>query len=135
MLAEIKQLELLADCLPRSLRNEDLPAVSSGSNACPEMDVVTDVPLFAEVRSSGVDTDPHLHATASERLVCLPRSADRRAGIRKGDKERIALRVHLDAAVSAKRIAQDAAVFGQLVRVSLCAELGEQSRRSFDVGE
>ena len=54
---------------------------------------------------------------------------------REGDEEGVALRVDLDAAVSLERVAQDAAVLGQRVRVALRAELVEKPRRALDVGE
>ena len=49
-------------------------------------------------------------------------------------EERVALRVDLDPAVLVDRLADDAMVLGQDVRV-IVAELMEQLRRALDVGE
>ena len=54
---------------------------------------------------------------------------------REGEEEGVALRVDLDAAVASARLADDAAVLGERLRVGLGAELVQQPRRALDVGE
>ena len=56
------------------------------------------------------------------------------ASIREGDEEGVPLGVHLDATVASECLANDAALLGQRVHITL-AQLLEQARRSFDVGE
>src|SRR5262249_47322854 len=51
------------------------------------------------------------------------------------EEERIALRVHLDAAVAPARVAHDLAMPGEHIRVVLGAELVQQAGRPLDVGE
>jgi hypothetical protein len=78
----------------------------------------------------------HAHADrrAAERLLTFTRRRKSVTRAREGDEERVALGVDLDAAVSLERGAERAPVLAQRLGVSV-AELVEQLRRAFDVGE
>ena len=54
---------------------------------------------------------------------------------REGEEERVALRVDFDSPLLCARVADDAPVFGERLRVRLGAELVQQPRRALDVRE
>ena len=64
------------------------------------VDVDADVALGRDVRRAGVDAHPDLDRARGERALSLDRSFERRRRGAKGEKERVALRVHLDAPVA-----------------------------------
>ena len=72
--------------------------------------------------------------SASARLR-LRRGEHRLARIGEGEVERVALHLHLDAAVPGERLAQQAAVILERPHVRLLAELLQQPRRALDVRE
>ncbi len=51
------------------------------------------------------------------------------------NEEGVSLGVYFDATLGGARLANNAAVLGERVRVSLCAELTQESRRSLHVGQ
>ncbi len=85
------------------------------AHADPALDAAR--PLIGSKRSLSFDGRLHGAARAAERV-----------------EERVALRVHLAAAVCSEGHAQQAAVVSQELAVAL-AELLEQDRRALDVGE
>ena len=77
---------------------------------------------------------PHPHRPARERALRLSGRRHRVGRTRKGDEERVALRVDLDPVVPPPRLPQRAAVLGKHLRIPV-AQLLEQPRRPLDVGE
>ena len=69
-----------------------------------------------------------------ERALSRNRAADRLAGAREREEERISLRVDLASARAAELLAQDPAMVVQHLAVRL-AEVADELRRPFDVGE
>ena len=63
------------------------------------------------------------------RRVDCPRSG------REGEEEGISLGVHLYATLRLTRLAHDASMLGERIRVGLCAELAQKPRRSLDICE
>ena len=83
-----------------------------------------------------MDSDPYADYAIRRQLISEARGGCERAGGgRKRKEEGVSLRVHFDAAVSNTRLPDHHAVIGERIRVGLCAELVEQRRRAFDVGE
>jgi hypothetical protein len=119
--------------LTRRLRHEHLATVADRGNPSGAVHVDPDVPLVGQQRLAGVDPHPHQHRTLQRRLR-VPRRSQRIRRARERDEERIALRIHLDAAPPRERVAQHPPVLRQRIRVRL-AELVQQPRRSLDVGE
>ena len=68
-------------------------------------------------------------------LIIASAAAIAPGAVGKAKEERVSLRVHLDAAVGSKRLADHPAVLGERLRVRLRAELVQQFRRALDVGE
>jgi hypothetical protein len=81
-----------------------------------------------------VDTDANANRTGQpfSRVVGRRKCTRRR---RECDKERIALRVDLDAAVRLERLSQYAAMLGERLRIRLRAELVQQARRPLHIRE
>jgi hypothetical protein len=73
--------------------------------------------------------------TVGERSFGILRRRERTISRRERDEERIALRIDLDAAVRAERLAQNEPVRVECIRVPFRPELVEQSRRALDVPE
>ena len=70
----------------------------------------------------------------SPSLACLGRGGERVRRAREGDDERVALRIHLDAAVPRESVAQHHPVLAQELGVALPV-LAQQPRRALDVRE
>ena len=100
VLAEVCEPEL--DELSRRGRDEHLPAVARRGDAGGAVDVAADIALVGEKRCPCVQTDPHADRSGGERLGQPARRGERARRGRKGEEERIALRVHLDAVVAAQ---------------------------------
>ncbi len=80
--------------------------------------------------------EPHANTDrAIEGIAGCRCGGERARRRREGDEERVALRIHLDPAVRGDRLADDAAVRCERVGVRIGAELVEQLRRAFHVGE
>src|SRR5256885_12392870 len=100
----------------------------------------TDVPFPREFSRPLVDpdSDPNLERRrpplSPERCLCRDRGENRVARPREGDKEGVALRVDDTAFVIEERRAQDT-LLPCLNRRIVIAELPEQPRGAFDVGE
>jgi hypothetical protein len=93
------------------------------------MHIHPDVALVGEQGLAGVHSHPDAHWTGRRELLGRPGRSDRVGRPGEGDKERITLRVHLDAVVTREAVAQDATVPGQNLRVAL-AELVEKAMSS-----
>ena len=133
-------------CSPRSRRSspatrsrvacdsEHLPAVPGRGDPRRAMDVDPDVALVGDDRLARVEPHADADRPVVERRLAVGGGGERVRCARERDEERVALRVHLDAAVPRERLAQDAPVLGQQVRVPV-AVLVQQPRRAFDVRE
>ena len=118
----------------RRLGEKHLAAVAGGGDASPFVHVQADVALVRHARLARVESHPHPDRARSERPLRFLRRCDRVRGAGEGDKERVALRVHLDAAVIVERGSEQAAVLVERRCVAV-AELVQQLRRALDVGE
>ena len=98
------------------------------------MDIGPNVPLVGDERLAGVDPDSDAHGSVGERLLGVSSRGDRIGRARERDKERVALSVDLDPSVPRERVTEQLAVLRKDIRVTL-AELVQQTRRAFDVGE
>ena len=74
-------------------------------------------------------------APGANASVIARRGRERTGSRREGEEERVALGVHLDAALGGARLPDQAAVLGERLRVCLCAELVQELRRALDVRE
>ena len=132
MLAEVDHLDVdLVACRPRE---QHLPAVPCGRDACAEVDVETDKALVPQLGRARVQSHPHPNGPAVERGLALGCRRDRLGRAREGVEERAALGVDLDAAVAGEGVPQYPPVLGKRLRVAV-AELVQQPRRALDVGE
>ena len=133
VLAELD--EIVARELASCAREDDLPSVCRGGDASSQVDVVPDVAFGGEQRRAGVQADPDANRPGRKRLGHRGGRSDRSRRRGKGEEERVALRVHLDAALGSARLADHAAMLGERLGVRLCAQLVEQLRRALDVRE
>src|SRR5688572_2934863 len=106
--------------------------MAAGGDARRAVDVAPDVPLLGKMRGAGMNA--HAHRDRELRLR-LGRSLDRAWRRRERDEEGIALRVHLDAAVTSERIPKYTPVLGERGGVPLGTELVQELRRTLDIGE
>ena len=108
------------------------PPVARRGDPGGAVDVGADVALVRQQRRARVNAHPHRDR---QRRLGFLRGRQRTRRGRERDEERIALRVDLDAAVPRERVAQDASMLGERLRVLRLAELVQQPRRALDVGE
>ena len=106
----------------------------SGANARGPVHVHAGIPLRPHDRLACVKAHAHAYRARGQLCLRLSRGSRGPASIREGDEEGVPLGVHLDATVASECLANDAALLGQRVHITL-AQLLEQARRSFDVGE
>ena len=132
VLAELAQV--VRDELPRRLRDENLAAVPDCGDPGAAMNVETDVPLLGDDCLACVEPHPHPDRAVCKRGLPVTRSSDRVGGSRKGDKERVPLRIDLDPAVRREGVAKGSPMRSKRRRV-LVAELVQQASRARDVGE
>ena len=85
--------------------DQDLAAVPGRGDARGAVHVDADVALVREQRLPGVKTHPHADGSSSESIARLGRRSEGIRGLRKGDEERVTLRIHLHAVVSRERVA------------------------------
>jgi hypothetical protein len=116
-------------------RDDDLAAARRGGDAGGAVDVRSDVALLGEERRSGVQAAANLDRAGRERLGEGRGGGERPRGGRKGEEEGVALRVDLHPALSSAGLADDPAVLGERLGVTLLPELVEEPRRALDVGE
>jgi hypothetical protein len=83
------------------------------------VDVDADVPLLGSPGLARVHSHANPHRPVGERALGLVGGCDRVARARECEKERIALRVHLDASVPREDLAQHATVLGEHVSAFL----------------
>src|SRR2546423_11617964 len=107
-----------------------MPAVTGRRDPRGSVEVRADIPLLRQYRRPGVKSHPHRKL---ELALSLTRRLERTWRGRKGDEERVTLRVDLDAGVVLERLPQDAPMLGQRVRIALLAELVQQPRRPLDI--
>ena len=100
------------------------------------MDVVTDVALLADEAALPCGRLPARGSADRTESIREVRRCSHGTGRRREREEKsVTLRVHLDAAVVGACFAYQCTVIGERVRVCLRAELVQQRRRAFDVGE
>lgn len=116
-------------------RDEYLPAVPGGGNPRRSVHVDADIALIVQMRGARVDADAHADRPGGQPPERVGRRLECARCGRKGDEEGVPLRVDLDAAVGVERLAQDAAMLAECLRVVLGTQLVEQLRRPLDVGE
>ena len=100
-----------------------------------EMDVVADVALVRDERAFRCAGRHARDRAGSERRGQRGGRLDRPRRGREGEEERIALRVHLDAAVCGARLADQPPVLVERRGVGLGAELVQERGRALDVRE
>ena len=104
------------------------------------MDVDADVPLLADDGLARVEAHAHPQGRPArpfvlgQRSLCGDRGGNRVPGTLEAVEERVALGVDLLASPRTERVADQAAVLGERIGVSV-AELLEQLGRALDVGE
>ncbi|HYY04761.1 MAG TPA: hypothetical protein VE736_12815 [Gaiellaceae bacterium] len=115
-------------------RHEHLAAVARRRNSRGAMDVRSDVPLVGHDRFSGMNPDPDANRGVFQGTLGF--SSGGNCFLRAGEdiEERVALCIHFNAVVRAKRGSQKTAVLGEHLGVPI-AQFVEQPRRAFDVGE
>ena len=107
-----------------------------GGNAGSAVDVVADVALVADEWRSCMDADPHADRTiGGKALHELGRGTQRARCGGERKEERVSLRVDLDPSVSGTCVPDHRPMFGERRCIGLRAELVQQRRRAFDVGE
>jgi hypothetical protein len=134
VLAKIAQLTGVDENGRRS-RDEYLPPVPGGGDPCRAVHVDADVALVGDERRPCVDPDPHANRPTGEHRGCIPSSRQCSRRGRKGDEERVPLRVDLHAALRGERLSQHAAMLPERGRVLLGAQLVQQGGRALDVRE
>ena len=82
------------------------------------VDVHPDIALVGDERLARVQAHAHPHRARRERSVPVGRSRECVRGFRERDKERVALRVDLDAAMPRERVAEHAAMLGERIGVA-----------------
>jgi hypothetical protein len=117
MVAEIAQ-SVAPHEIPGRLRDENLAAVSRGRDPGSTVHVHADVALGRHDRLTRVQAHPHTNRSAGKRVTATRsgRKCLRRLG--KGEEERIALGVDLDAAVTHECVSQRAPVIRQDIGVT-----------------
>jgi hypothetical protein len=102
-------------------RDQHLAAATGGVDPGRPVDVGADVAFFREERRAGVHAYPYVDRSRSERLRRLGGGLERTRRGRERIEEGVPLCVDLDAAVRGERLAQDAAVLGERLRIPLGA--------------
>src|SRR3989304_6311770 len=110
MLTEIAKGYVALQKPASRLGDDDLSPVGSCGDARCAVNVDPDVALVRHQRLPGVYSHACPDRTACERLPRLRRRGDGVGSFGKRDEEGIALRVHLDTAMSRERLPQGAAV-------------------------
>ena len=116
------------------LRQEHLPAVADGGDACALVRVEADVALVRQPWLARVQPHPHTYPPVGKCALAVRRGGDgvRRAG--EGDEERVTLRVDFDALVVDEHRAESPPMLVQRLSV-VVSELVQQPRRALHVRE
>jgi hypothetical protein len=114
---------------------QDLAAMSAGRDPSGSVHINADVALLGQVGRPGMKTHAHPDRTPSQSFLRSGGRAQRTGRRGERNEEGIALRVDLDPAVGAERVAQDATVFRECVRVLSVASLMQKSCRTLYVSE
>jgi len=133
MLAKVRQFPV--DERARRLRNKHLAAVAGGGDPRRQVHVLADIALPADERPPCMQGHAHGDRTDGQRPLALAGSLDRLGRRRERIKERVPLCVHLHAAAPRERTPQQPPVLRERLLVRLRAQLVQQTRRTFDVGE
>jgi hypothetical protein len=132
MVTQVAKLHGRVEQLSRGFRNEHLPAVAGAHDPRRTVHVHPHIALVGERRLAGVHAHANPDAPGRESLLSIPCGRDRVAGAREGHEEGVALRIHLDPAVSREGVAQQATMLCEHFGIAL-AEVVEQARRALDV--
>ena len=106
-----------------------------GRDAGGAMDVSADVALLRQQWRARVQADANSDRAGGEPVDEGCRGGERALRCRKCEEEGVPLRVHLSSAVRRAGLPDQAPVVGERLGVGLRAELVQQRRRAFDVGE
>ena len=99
------------------------------------MHVYPDVAIRRHCRRPGVESHAHADRAGAECRLPRPGGRDCAGGGGERNEERVALCVHLDAAVGGERIPEQPTMLGERVRVPVRAERVQQTGRALDVRE
>ena len=132
VLAQVTDGVLVADEVAGGLGEQHLTAVPGSADPCGPRHVEPDVSRLSDPRLTRVEADAHLEPVLG--ALDLHSRCDRVRRPRERGEERLALRVDLAPVVPFERGADDPVVLRER-RVVVVAELLEQARRSFDIGE
>lgn len=99
------------------------------------MNVVSDISLVSQKRRARMEACANADRSSRQLLTYGCRGFQSAWCGRKRDKERVALRVDLDAPARAYLLTHDPPMLGEGVCVLLLAELAEKPRRALDVSE
>ena len=126
--------------LPSGAGEQDLASVTGGADTSRLVHPETDVVVLTHFGLPGMQPHPHLYFRAfrpgvgGEAALSVNSRRDRVFSPTECRKERVALRVHLPAAVCRERRSQNALVLGTRLRIPW-AQLLHELRRAFDVRE
>jgi hypothetical protein len=109
VLAEVTQL-ISADEVTRRLRDQYLTAMTGGRDPRRSVNVDAHISLLGEQRLARVQTHTDGELARAQSLLRVRRSFERILRPPEGDEKRIALGVHLYAAVLRERVSQQAPV-------------------------
>ena len=99
------------------------------------VDVRAHVTFIGQQWRASVEAHANTNRSVCEGVARLSRGRQGSGRRGKREEERVALGVDLDAVVARERIANDAAVRGEGIGVSIRSEGVEELRRAFDVRE
>ncbi len=116
-------------------RDDDLAAVGQRRESRPAVDVDSDVALVRDGRRPGVQADPDANRAAAQLVGAGEGGGGGAVRGRKGDEERVALGIDLDAVVSGEGGAERAPVLRERVGVRGRPERVQEPRRALDVRE
>ena len=119
----------------RGRRHENLTAVAACCDAGRPVHIDSHVALLHHVRRAGMNADPD-----TDRTHRKPRQGfgGRAHGTQRGwerDEECVTLRIDLSTALPDERVAQDATMLGERLRIAGCAQLLQQLCRALDIRE
>ncbi len=134
VLAQIGERDAVNE-FPSRLREQHLSAVTRGRDSRGEVHVVPDVALVSNERSARVESDAEVDPAFGERVRDRKGRGCRSRSGREGEEKGVSLRVYLDAILSRAGLADDAAVIGELLCVSLRTELVQELRRALHISE
>ena len=113
MLAQVPQLDSLAERIANRPGQHDLPAVGDGTDASGTVHLQTDVALASQRDNSRMQAHADADGGPGQRSLAVNCGGDRSGWVLEHHEEGVALGVDLDAAVGGKGLAQQPAVLRQ----------------------